>query len=321
MSDKYIVKSGDTLSKIAKEHHMTVEEIARDNNIGNPDRILPGQKLILHPKAKIKIVDAVAEPIKQLECKVTYNGQTHSCFTDEKGNLPELKTRPNDRVKVEVKRMEGGYKTVAEFLMGKRTKDVVLKSPKIRFDSYTTIDYTRNPKMAPKNDGSLSDNEMQLTKKTTVVYNPQGAPVAKVNSVDIEEARVRAFMRMLRVGEGTIGERGYELLYGGKSFREAPYYKSFSDHPNIHMPFTENQTSSAAGAYQVMGYNWNSKPMKKIRQKYAHVIVDFSPLSQDYFCVALLKHKIFGFKGTLHGIQYNIMKNIMEIKKFYLRLI
>ncbi len=76
--------------------------------------------------------------------------------------------------------MEGRYKTVAEFLMGKRTKDVVLKSPKIRFDSYTNIDHTRNPKMAPKNDGSLSDNEMQLTKKTTVVYNPQGVPVAKV---------------------------------------------------------------------------------------------------------------------------------------------
>ncbi len=33
----------------------------------------------------------------------------------------------------------------------------------------------------------------------------------------LEDARVRAFMRMLRVGEGTVGVKGYETLFSGKS--------------------------------------------------------------------------------------------------------
>lgn len=287
MSEQYNVKTGDTLSKIAKSNDTTIDQIVRDNNLSDPNKIYPKQRLIIEPKVKIRIVDAVSEPIKELECKLTYNGKTLSCMTDSEGWLPEVTTaQPKESVKVEVKKMTGGFKSIMEVLTGERPKYPVIKSPKMRFDSYTTIDHTRNSKMAPKSDGSLSDNEMKLMKKTTVMYNPQGAPVAKVQGVDLEEARVRAFMRMLRVGEGTVGERGYETIFGGQSFREAPYNKDFSDHPNIHMPFGD-QTSTAAGGYQVLYKVW--KEFEAYRQKYG--INDFTPLSQDYFAIVILKHK------------------------------
>ena len=43
----YIVKPGDTLSKIALAHNTTVAELARLNHIRNPNLIYAGQRLII----------------------------------------------------------------------------------------------------------------------------------------------------------------------------------------------------------------------------------------------------------------------------------
>ena len=48
----YFVKPGDTLWKIAKRYRSTVEDIARVNNIENPDRISVGQQLFI-PKCSM----------------------------------------------------------------------------------------------------------------------------------------------------------------------------------------------------------------------------------------------------------------------------
>lgn len=47
-SRTYIVKSGDTLSSIAKKYGTTYQKIAKDNNISNPNKIYPGQKLTIN---------------------------------------------------------------------------------------------------------------------------------------------------------------------------------------------------------------------------------------------------------------------------------
>ncbi|MDR2899500.1 MAG: DUF3794 domain-containing protein [Clostridiales bacterium] len=46
----YVVQSGDTLWCIAKRFNTTVEEIAEINDIDNPDKIYPGQKLLIIKK-------------------------------------------------------------------------------------------------------------------------------------------------------------------------------------------------------------------------------------------------------------------------------
>ena len=43
----YTVKSGDTLSAIAKKYGTTYQKIAKDNGISNPNKIFPGQKLVI----------------------------------------------------------------------------------------------------------------------------------------------------------------------------------------------------------------------------------------------------------------------------------
>lgn len=43
----YIVKSGDTLSEIARKFNTTYQKIAKDNNISNPNLIYTNQKLVI----------------------------------------------------------------------------------------------------------------------------------------------------------------------------------------------------------------------------------------------------------------------------------
>lgn len=128
-------------------------------------------------------------------------------------------------------------------------------------------------------------------------------------SMTLDEARVRAFMRMIRVGEGTVGEVGYETLFGKQPFIK-DYHKDFSDHPNIIIT-RGSFKSSAAGAYQVMGYTWNDPKMQSYRKKYG--IVDFSPKSQDEFCVLILKYKR---KGALKLIIDDDIDGALDILSY-----
>jgi len=57
----YVVKKGDSLSKIAKRHGLSSKELAAVNQISNPNKIRIGQKLILPPNAT-HVPDAPSAP-------------------------------------------------------------------------------------------------------------------------------------------------------------------------------------------------------------------------------------------------------------------
>lgn len=116
--------------------------------------------------------------------------------------------------------------------------------------------------------------------------------------ITLEEARVRAFMRMIRVGEGTVGPGGYDRLVGGKSFIK-DYGKDYNDHPRILIRVRAGLNSTAAGAYQVMGYNWDSQACINWRKKYH--INDFSPQSQDRFILVLITEKRKALNEVMSG--------------------
>ena len=130
------------------------------------------------------------------------------------------------------------------------------------------------------------------------------------------EERIRAFMRMLRIGEGTENEKGYTTQYSGKQFTD------MSKHPE-NVIKAGNYSSSAAGAYQIMRYTWwwlkgeklTDKNLKANVYEKSHdyikkySIPDFSAESQDKLCIIILKHKR---QGSLELITEGKIKEALE---------
>lgn len=89
-------------------------------------------------------------------------------------------------------------------------------------------------------------------------------------------ANVRAFLRAIRLGEGTADANGYRRIVGGALF------ESFADHPRRRVWIDAYKVwSTAAGAYQFLAGTWD-----EMRAKYA--LPDFSPASQDKAAVGLI---------------------------------
>lgn len=94
-------------------------------------------------------------------------------------------------------------------------------------------------------------------------------------------ANLRAFLYVIRWCEGTAGEDGYRMHFGGELF------DSFADHPR--RAITRKHagkpiTSTAAGAYQFLARTWDECQR-------ALKLPDFSPASQDNAAVFLIKRR------------------------------
>jgi muramidase (phage lysozyme) len=94
----------------------------------------------------------------------------------------------------------------------------------------------------------------------------------------LSSPNVRAFLHMIRVGEGTADPAGYKRHFGGSHF------DSFADHPRkaITAGLGKNKyTSTAAGAFQFLERTWDN-----LVNQYG--FEDFSPTNQDIAAVALI---------------------------------
>ena len=88
------------------------------------------------------------------------------------------------------------------------------------------------------------------------------------------EPNVAAFLRVIRACEGTAGDNGYRMLFGGELF------DSYADHPRK-LIVKSGYRSTAAGAYQFLERTWDS-----VAKQYG--LPDFTPPMQDAGAVALL---------------------------------
>ena len=95
----------------------------------------------------------------------------------------------------------------------------------------------------------------------------------------LENKNVLAFLRALRLGEGTSDEMGYYRIVGGQVFSDT------SAHPHIKVYIKKYDVwSTAAGAYQITFPTWTG-----LCKQYN--FEDFSPECQDEAAVALIAEK------------------------------
>lgn len=93
----------------------------------------------------------------------------------------------------------------------------------------------------------------------------------------LDSPNVRAFLRAIRLGEGTADEAGYRRLVSGGEFDD------FGKHPRKRVWIPRYRVwSTAAGAYQIIAPTWDSL----VRQ---WGFENFGPTVQDLAAVALIK--------------------------------
>lgn len=102
-----------------------------------------------------------------------------------------------------------------------------------------------------------------------------------VNDETLALPNVQAFLRMIRVGEGTSDDLGYQRVVGSRSGAQ---FDSFADHPRRIIQLSPTLKSSAAGAYQFLIGTWDWLVSK-------YNLPDFTPHSQDLGAVGLIKRR------------------------------
>jgi lysozyme len=124
-----------------------------------------------------------------------------------------------------------------------------------------------------------------------------------MDSIDpLKNKNVIAFLKTLRVGEGTSGENGYKTLFGGEQFT------SYADHPNIKIT-KGSYTSTASGSYQILYSTW-------LECKKNLGLTDFTPLSQDKCAIYLIRQK-----GALNDvINGNFTTAVNKVNKIWASL-
>jgi muramidase (phage lysozyme) len=98
----------------------------------------------------------------------------------------------------------------------------------------------------------------------------------------LQNENVKAFLNVIRKCEGTDAKDGYSYLFGSNP-RNKRRFTDFSKHPKLSFPFGKT-TSSAAGAYQIMGYTYDDLVDKL-------GITDFSPESQDLMACERISYR------------------------------
>ncbi len=143
--------------------------------------------------------------------------------------------------------------------------------------------YARPPRRLPSGESVWHFEGINFVRALRQMY-PQDV-------ICVCETRLRAFMSMIRVGEGTVDEGGYSRIVGGSTL--ADHGKDFSTHPNYRYEFTnkndETLISTAAGAYQITYTNWLDDNFVNWRNR--NGVTDFTPVSQDKYCFYLIKEK------------------------------
>ena len=187
MPDPYVIKSGDTLTKIAKRYNTTVAELVRLNKIKNPDRIYVGQTLIFEaePATSDNTGLTIEHPDDDDEREVVENpGQ-------QDGEVPV--TEPTEPYKYKVQAHDTLYEIVQAKYGLKVHKDIMAAVNIIRQENSIKPTDTDIPKeLALPDKITVNEKEVTLNKDKAVVQYRYNANQAEAAAKAEAEAKAKA---------------------------------------------------------------------------------------------------------------------------------
>jgi len=138
----YIVKVGDTLSKIAQTHGISVAELQKINKLANPDLVLVGQRIYLKhpPPAGIRtlFLDRDRNPIQGLRYRFDIDGQHTHGITGSNGCTNAMFAESfQSRIEIWVERLDGRWKRITSVMPSQDNKLVTLISAHIAVEART----------------------------------------------------------------------------------------------------------------------------------------------------------------------------------------
>ncbi|PLR29182.1 peptidoglycan-binding LysM [Chimaeribacter coloradensis] len=189
-----VVRKGDTLSKIANQHHCAVDDIVKLNGIANPALIYPGQRLripapyytydepVQEPDTSpepcllsFTFFDLIEKPLAGLKVKiVSALGDVYESVTDDMGKIKDYLLKAESQIQVFVSSAAGKVKEVASFTPMPGKMDIILTSPKVR---------VKGKSVALEGTPGYLDRNKHEVYTISEGRNSQGKPVVQVNHV------------------------------------------------------------------------------------------------------------------------------------------
>src|SRR5450830_594077 len=197
MSNIHVVKKGDTLTKIAKTHGVTVKELQNINHLPNANKLEIGQQISLKKEAVLGfqalILDKDRNPIKGQTYHFEFADRIIKGVTGLDGLTKKIMTAsPQDEVCILIERLDKTLKEVAIVASGYGNKLVTLVSPSIKIEAKTEkhphLQHGHLPNKKekvkpihdPKAKQPATTEKKDLGPKATSMKTPDGKPLTKV---------------------------------------------------------------------------------------------------------------------------------------------
>lgn len=137
-SDIYIVKSGDTLSGIARKTGKSLGELIRLNDLKDPNKLAVGQALYLSKEKAFALqalfLDALRHPIENLAYKLVIDGKAYPGKTGANGlSVQQVSRDARSKVEIHMRDFLGNWQRLGATVSGYGQKLITVLSPYVSF--------------------------------------------------------------------------------------------------------------------------------------------------------------------------------------------
>lgn len=191
LKDPYRIRSGDTLSSIARRSGVTVQNLQRWNGIRNPNHIAVGQTLYLSEDTafgiQVAFLDALRNPISNLSFRIEFDGRTVAGKTGLDGLISGQITKDaGSTVDVWVQDAQRQWQRVTSTVSGYGKKLITLVSGAIVVPASTEPISVSTPKLPPK---ARPSGVQGTTRQVAPAAKPTGQSSKNNRAVTVKKAK------------------------------------------------------------------------------------------------------------------------------------